>query len=48
MRALTDTTRLEHLVTDLVAAIQRAGRQTRRKKQPGTWQLLGGQPSGLT
>jgi hypothetical protein len=31
-----------------VAALQRAGRQTRRKKQAGTWQLLGGQPLSLT
>ena len=47
MRALTDATRLEQLVTDLVAAVQRAGRQTRRTTQPGTRQLLGGQPSAL-
>jgi hypothetical protein len=47
-RALPDPQRLATLVTDLVAALQRAGRQTRRKKQAGTWQLLGGQPSSLT
>jgi hypothetical protein len=47
-RALPDRQRLTILVTDLVAALQRAGRQTRRKKQAGTWQLLGGQPLSLT
>lgn len=44
-RALVDATRLEQLLTELVAALQRAGRQTRRKKHPGTWQLLGGVPT---
>jgi hypothetical protein len=47
-RALHDAERLEHILTELVAALQRAGRQTRRKKQPGTWELLGGLPSSLT
>lgn len=44
-RALPDAPRLEQLLTDLVAALRRAGRQTRRKKEPGTWQLLGGLPA---
>jgi hypothetical protein len=48
MRALTDQERLEALLKELMAAIARVGRQTRRKKQEGTWQLLGGQPSSLT
>jgi hypothetical protein len=48
IRALPDRDRLEHVLTDLVAAIQRAGRQTRRKGHAGTWQLLGGTPTALT
>jgi hypothetical protein len=47
-RALNEQERLERLLTELMAALQRVGRQTRRKKQAGTWQLLGGQPSSLT
>jgi hypothetical protein len=48
VRALNDSSHLEQRVADLVAALRRAGRQTRRKQQAGTWQLLGGQPSALT
>ena len=42
VRAMTDTQRLEALLSELMAALARAGRQTRRKKQAATWQLLGG------
>lgn len=45
VRALTDRQRLEALLSELMAALGRAGRQTRRKKQAATWQLLGGQPA---
>jgi hypothetical protein len=47
-RALHDAEQLEHILTELVAALRRAGRQTRRKKEPGTWELLGGLPTSLT
>ncbi len=48
IRALSCPQRLQQILTDLVAAIRRAGRQTRRTKEPGTWQLLGGKPVSLT
>lgn len=44
-RALSTRRRLLHILTATVAAIQRAGRQTRRKQTPNLWQLLGGQPA---
>lgn len=47
-RALADRERLEQLLADLIAAVQRAGRQTRRKTTLGTWQLLGGTPTPVT
>jgi hypothetical protein len=48
MGALTQPAELERVLTDIVAAIQRTRPQTRRKKTPGTWALLGGQPTTLT
>jgi Transposase DDE domain len=48
-RALACPTRLSQILTDTVAAIARATRQTRRTKAPNLWQLLGGKPAlGLT
>lgn len=47
LRALTDSARLAALLVALLAALGRAGRQTRRKKQAGLWQLLGGQPASF-
>jgi hypothetical protein len=43
IRALTEQERLDRLLNELMAALARAERQTRRKKQAATWQLLGGQ-----
>lgn len=45
--ALANGPHLEALLSDLVAAIGRTRRQTRRKKEPATWQLLGGTPTPL-
>jgi len=47
-RTLCERERLEQLLGDLLAAVGRAGRQTRRKTTLGTWQLLGGTPASLT
>jgi hypothetical protein len=46
-RALSDEKRLEALLEDVVAAIGRVRRQTRRKAEPGTWQLLSGVPAAV-
>lgn len=44
-RALNDRTRLEQVLGEVVAALRRSRRQTRRKADPNTWQLLGGLPA---
>lgn len=46
-RALGNKKRLKAILEDLVAAIGRARRQTRRKAEPGMWQLLGGTTAAL-
>jgi hypothetical protein len=46
-RALACPRHLVHILTETVAAIRRAGRQTRRKTAPHLWQLLGGEPAPI-
>jgi hypothetical protein len=48
LRVLLVPERLTQILTDLVAAIRRVSRQTCRRKEPNTWQLLGGVPAVLT
>lgn len=49
-RALVDgeSQRLETVLEAVIAAISRVRRQTRRKTEPGTWELLGGVPATET